>query len=67
MTLDGYRLKNVVFDNVTVVYRGGPLIMESVYFVNCKFELQKDDRGQKFAQDILDHVPATFSASASAG
>jgi hypothetical protein len=35
--LDGYRLKNVVIHDVQVLYGGGPLIMENVYFVNCTF------------------------------
>ena len=38
-TLDGYFLKNVVFQDMILVYHGGPLILEDVYFFRCEFRL----------------------------
>jgi len=35
--LDGNHFRNVIFENVTIVYHGGPLILENVIFVKCSF------------------------------
>jgi hypothetical protein len=37
--IDGFILRNVTFDNVTIVYRGGPLSLHNVRFVNCRFKV----------------------------
>ena len=49
MVLDGWQLRNVIFQNVHIVYNGGPLIMNNVYFVNCTFEMKADKNTQGLA------------------
>ncbi len=38
-TLDGFYLKHVLFQDMFLIYHGGPLILEEVYFVNCIFQI----------------------------
>jgi hypothetical protein len=62
--LDGMQLRNVIFQNVHVVYNGGPLIMTNVYFINCTFDMKSSKNTQKLALATLEPSPATtFSAS----
>ena len=63
LTLDGFHLKNVIFDGVKVEYDGGPLMMEDVYFVNCRFDVKPTGPSRQFTLAILRNVPASFSAS----
>lgn len=55
---DGLHLRNVIIENVTVFYSGGPLWLENVYFVNCKFDFPAPAKGPvpntpDFARAIL--------------
>ncbi|MEO7862190.1 MAG: hypothetical protein ABIU05_17525 [Nitrospirales bacterium] len=59
-SLDGLRLKNVIFKDITIHYEGGKLQMENVYFVNCTFEVVKKPSGKNFASAVLASVPSTF-------
>jgi hypothetical protein len=61
--IDGYRLRNVIFDGVTIEYDGGPLIMENVYFVNCTFEVKPTNSTRQFTLAVLQSVPTSFSVS----
>jgi hypothetical protein len=63
ITLDDYRLRNVVIRGATIVYNGGPLEMDNVYFINCTFQLKQSKPAQAFANAILNHVPTSFSPS----
>jgi hypothetical protein len=47
-TLDGWRLKHVVFQDMKLIYNGGPLLLESVYFVRCEFECSVNDNAWEF-------------------
>jgi len=51
--LDGYELRNVVFQNVHVVYQGGPIQMKNVYFIGCTFDFVSDTHGKEMAAAIL--------------
>lgn len=53
LLLDGYEVKNVVFTSVHIVYRGGPLRMENVYFVGCTFDFSLNAHGQDIVVAIL--------------
>lgn len=57
--LDGSRLKNIIFMNSKIVYEGGPVEMENVYFVNCTFAVSKKTNGRNFATSVLASAPAT--------
>jgi hypothetical protein len=53
IVLDNSLMKNVVIRNASVEYDGGPVKLENVYFVNCKFILPvaKPDHG--FSETLL--------------
>jgi hypothetical protein len=53
VVLDGLYLKRVIFKDTHIIYKGGPLTMENVYFINCTFEIQQQRQGQEFAQAVL--------------
>jgi len=57
--LDGYRLKNIIFKDIKIIYEGGRVKMENVYFVNCTFEVSRRPNGQNFASSVLASAPAT--------
>jgi hypothetical protein len=59
IVLDGSQFKHIVLRNVHVVYRGGPAILEDVYFLNCTFEIVQENNGQLFASTVLASSPAT--------
>jgi hypothetical protein len=52
--LDGYYIKRVILENVHVIYRGGALTLENVYFVNCTFDVSQQPRGQELANKLLE-------------
>jgi hypothetical protein len=58
MVLDGLYLKRVVFRNTHILYRGGALAMDNVYFVNCTFDVIQKSQGQNFARAILSPNPS---------
>ena len=58
--LDGFRVRNVVLENITVEYDGGPVEMDHVYFVNCTFKVKPMSSTQRFANAVLSQVPVTF-------
>ncbi len=61
--LDGYWLKHVVIRNATLQYRGGPVILEDVYFVNCKFEIARTLPSQLLAESVLENTSISFKHS----
>jgi hypothetical protein len=61
--LDGTELRHVIVINAHVVYKGGPLIMQDVYFVNCTFDLPQQANTQNLATAILERIPVDFKAS----
>jgi hypothetical protein len=63
IVMDGFKLKNVVLAGVHVVYMGGPLQMENVYFVDCTFDLARGMHGQEVASAILSSVPVSAEIS----
>ncbi len=60
--LDGFHLRNIVIHDVQVRYDGGPLAMENVYFVNCRFVITQKPVVEGFAQNVITSVPVTFKA-----
>lgn len=51
-SLDGAEWKDVVFVNARVRYRGGPMKLDHVRFVNCTFEVSQSDGGTQFAKNV---------------
>jgi hypothetical protein len=62
--LDDFYMKQVIFDNVDIVYRGGQSRLEKVYFINCTFQFDPLPRAPviEFAKSILDTSSVTFQA-----
>lgn len=64
IVLDGMRLKNVIFDGVTILYSGGPIIMDHVTFTNCTFKINKGKVSDGLVLAILSQGPSvSFSDS----
>lgn len=61
--LDGAYLKNVVFENVHIVYSGGRTLLENVMFLNCSFDLSFNRQTGKFADLLLTTKEVTFTGS----
>lgn len=57
--LDDTRLKNIIFKDTKIIYEGGRVEMENVYFVNCTFAVTRRPNGQNFASSVLASAPAT--------
>jgi hypothetical protein len=62
IVLDGHHIRNAIVRDATITYRGGRLILENVYFVNCTFELKNTPNGEQFADSFLKNVPTSFTA-----
>jgi hypothetical protein len=64
LIIDNIQMKKVIFRNVHVVYNGGPLRMQDVYFLDCTFEVRQRSNGEALAVAVLNPSPATtFTAS----
>lgn len=63
--LDNMHMKNVVLINVHVVYEGGPIILENVYFMDCTFEIKRGRNSQAFSARLIEPAPTNYSLPAS--
>jgi hypothetical protein len=64
LILDKMELKKAILRNVHIVYEGGPLLMQDVYFINCTFDVRQQSNGQRLVMAVLDPSPAvSFKAS----
>ena len=59
--LDNIYLKNVIIKNAVVVYLGGPIKLENVYFVNCTFKYGLTPPGLNLGSQLLASASVTFS------
>jgi hypothetical protein len=50
--LDGWHLKHVLFQDMKLLYHGGPLLLEDVYFFNCQLECMPSDNSWKLISDV---------------
>lgn len=50
--IDGFHLKHVAFQDMKLIYNGGPLLLESVYFLNCRLECKPSDNSWKLIAAI---------------
>jgi hypothetical protein len=65
VVLDGEYMKNVIIRNSEIQYGGGPLVLESVYFVNCVFRsrFQLTPRGTGLGETILAAASVNYNYS----
>jgi hypothetical protein len=60
--LDDTYMKHVIFRDAAIIYKGGPMELDGVYFINCTFVLPNNPHGQQFASAFLTYaVPLQFS------
>jgi hypothetical protein len=58
--LDGFLFRNAIIRNARIVYGGGPVVIERVYFASCTFDFPKDDLGIRLGKTLLTSMPANF-------
>ena len=46
--IDGFILDNVTFEEITISYRGGPVSLHNVRFINCRFIVPYSPRADQF-------------------
>jgi hypothetical protein len=51
-TLDGFHLKHVVFQDMKLIYSGGRLSLDSVFFLNCEIECRPSGNAWKLISTI---------------
>lgn len=59
ISLDDLYAKKIVFVDSHIIYRGGPVVLENVYFLNCTFDVAHSSTGQELATSILSPNAAT--------
>jgi len=61
IVLDGEYMKNVIIRNANVSYRGGPVVLENVYFVNCTFSsFRPTPNSRQLGKALFASVSTTF-------
>jgi len=48
--LDGWYIENVVFEDLTICYRGRPAILTNVRFVNCQFDVEESPKAEELME-----------------
>ncbi len=66
ISLDGEYLKNVIVRDSHIVYKGGPVRLENVTFVNCTFTFTKSRPTISLGDAILQAAQVNFSTVAPA-
>jgi hypothetical protein len=51
-TLDGWHLKHVVFQDMRLIYNGGPLLLESVYFFRCQLQCAPNENSWRLISAV---------------
>jgi hypothetical protein len=63
LVLDGHWIKNTVIRNLKVVYHGGPIALENVYFIDCTFEMDNLPPARNIAERILTNTAVSFDGT----
>lgn len=63
IVIDGYWIKNVVLRNATIAYHGGPVRLENVYFVDCRFGFSQLPRTRSLVDHLLASLSVTFETA----
>lgn len=51
--LDGLYVQRMIFINSHISYRGGPVSLDNVYFLNCTFDIDRRPNGQELTKKML--------------
>jgi hypothetical protein len=58
--LDGHKFRNVIFQHVSFAYGGGPIILENVAFIDCRFVLPVNEGTASLARSLMQTQRITF-------
>jgi hypothetical protein len=64
-SLDGYRMRNVIFKNAAVAYDGGPAAIQNIYLVNCTFRFKPTPEWKRLSEVLFAKVSVNFSKTSS--
>jgi hypothetical protein len=64
-SLDGYRMRNVIFKGGTLSYDGGPAAIQNVYLVNCTFKFKPTPDWKRLSELLFARTPLDFSKPSS--
>ena|ERR1700676_1639163 len=59
--IDGFILENVVIDNVKIIYKGGPVTLRNVHFVNCEFQVPITPKSDQLLDAVIQESNVTVS------
>ncbi|MGB9485543.1 MAG: hypothetical protein WCD04_05450 [Terriglobia bacterium] len=62
--LDGFHIRNAVFEGVEIHYVGGPVILENAIFINCTFVIGNNDPGRRLGESMLASSSVNFKNAA---
>lgn len=60
-SLDGYRMRNVIFKDGMVAYSGGPAAIQNVYLVNCTFSFKPTPDWKRLSEVLFARASLDFS------
>jgi hypothetical protein len=63
LNLDNTYARKVIFINSRIIYNGGPIKLDDVYFINCTFEMSAKPNVQNLAVAIFSPKAATTFAA----
>ena len=63
--LDGFNWKRVVFIGTHITYKSGEVKLDNVIFVNCTFDLPKNQKGARVAEYVALALPVLDSSPTS--
>jgi hypothetical protein len=59
--LDGFQMRSVVLVNAHVIYEGGPVILQNVYFLNCTFEIKRNENSETLSARLMEPAPTDYN------
>jgi hypothetical protein len=63
LQIDQHRARNVIFNHLRIVYRGGRVDLQNVYFVDCTFDVSTGSpEALRFARTLVTSSPANFTS-----
>lgn len=51
--IDGMVLDNVVFQDAKIIYKGGPVTLHNVWFINCQFQVSRVPNVERLLEAVI--------------
>lgn len=67
LKIDNYFIKNVVIMNTEVHYQGGAVVLENVYFLNCKFVMDNEPNTRSLGEYVLVNSSVSLKLNSKVG